>query len=128
MVGEAEVLLGIEHFQQRTGGIAPEVTADLVQFIEHEHRVLAAALSQFLEYSAGQRSDICPSMSSDVRLVSYAAERGAHDFSPPGASDGFAERSLAHAGRTDEAQYGALAGGIQLANSQKFKDAFLHLR
>ena len=40
MVAERRVLLGVEHLQQRRGGVAPEVGAELVDLVEHEDRVV----------------------------------------------------------------------------------------
>ena len=42
VVAERGVLLGIEHLEQRRGRIAAEVHAELVDLVEHEHRVLAS--------------------------------------------------------------------------------------
>ena len=39
VVAEGVVLLGVEHLEQRRGRIAAEVGAELVDLVEHEHRV-----------------------------------------------------------------------------------------
>ena len=41
MIGEGVVLRRVEHFQQRRGGIAAKIRADLVQFIQQNHRIAA---------------------------------------------------------------------------------------
>jgi hypothetical protein len=48
MVGKAEVLFRVEHLQQSTGRVAPEVIADFIQLVEHEHRIFTAAFAQLL--------------------------------------------------------------------------------
>ena len=40
VVGERVVLLGVEHLEQRRRGIAAEVVPELVDLVEHEHRVV----------------------------------------------------------------------------------------
>ena len=39
MVVEGVVLLGVEHLQQSAGGVAAEVAAELVDFIEEHQRI-----------------------------------------------------------------------------------------
>ena len=43
VIAEREVLLGVEHFEQRRRRIAAIVGADLVDLVEHEHRVRRSA-------------------------------------------------------------------------------------
>ena len=40
MIGKGKVLLGIQDLKQRRGGIAPEIAADLVDFVQHENRIV----------------------------------------------------------------------------------------
>src|SRR6266498_527129 len=57
-----------------------------------------------LDDLAGHRADIGPSMPADLRLVAHSAERDAHEVAARGPRDRLAERGLAQAGRTDQAQ------------------------
>ena len=41
MIIEGEILLRVEHLEQRRRGIAAEIHAHLVDFIEAEHRIVA---------------------------------------------------------------------------------------
>ena len=125
MVDEHEVLLGIEHFEQRRRGIAAEVHRHLVDFVEHEDRVLGAGLLHHLDDLAGQGADVGAAMAADFRLIAHAAERHAHELAAGRFGDRHAQRSLAHARRSDEAQNRALGILHQLADGEKFKDAFL---
>ena len=91
MVCKAEVLFRVEDFQQRTCGVASEITSDFIKFVEHKYGIFAAALSQFLQYSAGHSADISSPMSPDVGFISYPAERYTNEFSSHSSCDGFAE-------------------------------------
>ena len=66
-------------------------------------------------------------MAADLGFVVDAAEAHARELAPGRLGDALAERGLAHAGRTDEAQDRALAGGIQLAHREKLENAPLDL-
>ena len=66
-------------------------------------------------------------MAADFRLVVHAAEADADEFAVHGARDRLAERGLADAGRTDEAQDRRLALRRQLAHGEIFDDAPLDL-
>ena len=44
VVAELPVLFRVKHFEQRRGRIAAEVGADLVDLVEHDHRVARPAV------------------------------------------------------------------------------------
>ena len=127
VVGKGVVLFGVEHFEQGAGGVAAEVGADFVEFIEHENGVVAAAFAQFLDDASGQGADVGAAVAPDVGFVADAAERDADEFSAHAPGDALAEGGLADAGRAAEAEYGAAAGGVELANGEEFEDAFFDL-
>ena len=64
-------------------------------------------------------------MAADLRLIVSAAEAHAHKLAPGRFSDALAERRLADAGRADEAQNGALARRVELADREVLKDTAL---
>jgi hypothetical protein len=66
-------------------------------------------------------------MAADLRFVVHAAQRQAHELAAQRLRDALAERRLAHAGRTYEAQDRALAVRIELAHREVLEDAPLHL-
>src|ERR1019366_4502927 len=84
-------------------------------------------LAHRLDDLAGHRADIGAPVTADLGLVTHAAERHAHEFAARGAGDRLAERGLAHAGRTDQAQDrpGQLVGA--LLHGEILDDAFLDL-
>ncbi len=104
MVVELVVLLGVEHLEQRRGGIAAEILAELVDLVEQEQRVRGAGLLQVGDDLARQRADIGAAMAANLGLVAHAAERLADELAPRRLGDRLAEAGLADAGRPDEAQ------------------------
>ena len=104
VIAERVVLRRVEHLEQRRRRIALEADADLVDLVEHEHRVHRARLLQRLDDAAGDRADVGAAVAADLRLVAHAAERDAHELAVHRARDRLAERRLADAGRADEAE------------------------
>ena len=64
-------------------------------------------------------------MAAHLRLVAHAAERHARELPAQRFGDALAERRLADAGRTDEAEDRALRVGIQGPHREILEDAFL---
>ena len=75
MIGEAVVLLRVERFEQRRAGIAAKVRADFVDFVEHEHRVVAFGAAQALNDPARQRSNIRAPVTANFGFIAHAAQR-----------------------------------------------------
>ena len=121
------VLLGIEGFEQRRSGIAAEVAADLVDFVEHENRIFGFGAANALDDLSGQRADVGAAMAADFGFIVNAAEREPHELAAEGARDRLAERSLAHAGRSDEAQDRAFHVRLQATDGEIVEDAILDL-
>ena len=127
MVVEGGVLLGVQHFQQRRGRIAAIVGAQLVDLVQQEQRIGGLRLLHRLDDLAGHGADIGPPVAADFRLVAHAAQRHAHKFAARRPGDGFAERGLAHARRSHQAQDRTLHLAHALLHGEIFKDAFLDL-
>src|ERR1700691_2324933 len=127
MVVEGSVLLGIEHFQQRRRRIAAPIGAELVHLIQQEERVRCLRLLHALNDLAGHGTDIGSAVTADFSLVAHAAQRHAHETAPGGPGHRLAERGLAHAGRTDQAQDRPLHLAHAVLHRKVFEDAFLDL-
>ena len=127
IVAEGAVLLRVEHFQHRRRRIAVHAGAHLVDLVQHQHAVARARLPDRLDDVAGQRADVGPPMAADLGLVVHAAQADARELAAHGAGDRLAQRRLADAGRSGEAQDRRLAFGRQLAHGQVFDDALLDL-
>ena len=104
VVGERDVLLGVEDLKQRRRRIAAEIGAHLVDLVQQEQRVRGLRLAHRLDDLAGHRADIGAAVTADFRLIAHAAERHAHELTPGRLRDRLAERGLADAGRADQAQ------------------------
>ena len=127
VVVEGVVLLGVEHLEQRRRRIAAEIGAHLVHLVEQEQRVRRLRLPHRLDDLAGHRADIGPAVTADLGLVAHAAERHAHEVAAGRLRDRLAERGLADAGRSDQAQdrAGQLVGA--LLHGEILDDALLDL-
>ena len=127
VVAERVVLLRIEHLEHGRGRIAMDAGAELVDLVQHHHAIARTGLADALDDVARQRADIGAPVAADLRLVVHAAERHAHELAVHGARDRLAERGLADARRSDEAQDRRLARRRELAHGEEFDDAALDL-
>ena len=107
MVDERRVLLGVEHLEQGRGRVAAEVVAQLVDLVEHEHRVAAGAAAQPLDDLAGQGADIGAPVAADLGLVPDTAQGQAVERPSHGPRHRLAQGGLAGPGGTDKTQDGA---------------------
>ena len=133
VVAEVLVLLGIEDLEQRRGRVAAPVGADLVDLVEHEHRIVRLRAPDCLQDATRHRPDVGPAVAADLGFVVHAAERCARELATHGAGDRLAERGLADSRRSDKAEDGlAAAVGrpshlLQAAHREVLDDALLDL-
>ena len=107
--------------------IAAEVAAQLVHLVQHEHRIVGARPPQRLNDLPRQRADVGAAMSADLRFVVHAAQRNPLELASKRPRNRAAERGLAHARRSDEAQDRPLHVRLQPTHAQVIEDAVLHL-
>ena len=127
MIDESVILLRIQHFQQCRRRIATEVGAHLVHFIQQEQRVLHAGLAHVLQHLARHRADIGTTVTTNLGLVTHAAQRHAHELAVGGAGNRLPQRGLAYTGRPDQAQDRRLELVDTLLHREVFQDALLDL-
>ena len=127
VIVEAVVLFGIQHFQQGGCGIAAHVRAHLVDFVEQEQRVLHADFRHLLDELAGHGTDIGTAVTADLRFVTHPTEGHPHIFAAGRLGDGLAQRGLAHTGRANQTEDGALELVHPRLHRQIFEDAILDL-
>ena len=127
MVGEGLVLLRIEDFEQRGRGVALVACAELVDLVEHHHRIRGAHPFQGLHDATRQRADVRAPVTPDLGLVADASERDADELAPHRPGDALAERGLSHAGRPGQAEDRPLQIAAELADGEKLEHALLHL-
>ena len=65
------VLPWIKDFQKGRRRIATKITAELVDFVEHDDRVVGAAAADVLDQSPRHRTDVGPAVAADLRLVTH---------------------------------------------------------
>ena len=104
VVHEGVVLGGVEHFEERGGRIAPPVRPDLVDLVEHEHRIAGLRAPESLNDAAGKGADIGPPVAPDLGFVPHPTQRHARELSPQGPRNALAQAGLAHPGRPHEAE------------------------
>ena len=127
MVAEVAVLFGIEHFEQRRLRIAAEIGTDFVDLVDHQHRILLAGVADGAYDRAGHRPDVRAPVAANLGLVAHAADREAGELASHRSCDRLAERSLADAGRPDEAENRAGQLLFELADGQILDDAVFDL-
>ena len=102
VIAERVVLRRVEHLEQRRRRIAAPVGADLVDLVEHDHRVHRAGVAQRAHQPSRQRADVGAAMAADFRFVAHAAERHADELPPGGSRNRLANRGLARSRRADQ--------------------------
>ena len=101
--------------------------AHLIDLVQHQDAVAPASLADRLDDVARQGADVGAPMAADLGLVVHPAKTDPHERPMHGARDGLAERGLADAGRTHEAQDRGLALRRQSPDRQVLDDPLLDL-
>src|SRR5579862_6351195 len=126
VVAEAEVLLRIERFQKRGARIAAEVATYLVDFVEHEDRIVGFSPTNALHDLARQSADVGTAMSANFSFIVNATQRQAHELASQGARNRFTQRGLADTRRAHEAQDRAFHVRLEPAHGKVIENAILH--
>ena len=84
MICEVLVLFRVQHLQQSRRRVSLVVSADLVDLVKEEDRILRAALLDGVDDPARDRTDVCSSVSSDLCFVTDAAQGHSHKLSSDG--------------------------------------------
>ena len=80
------------------------IAAQLVDLVEHQHRIVDAGPAHRLNDPARHRADVGAAMAAQLGLVVHAAQAEPLELAAQRPGDRLAERRLADAGRADEAQ------------------------
>ena len=127
VVAELLVLRWVQNLHQRRGRIAPEVSPELVDFVQHQHGIAHPGAAHRLQDAAGHGADVGAAVATQLRFIVQAAQAHALELAAHGTGDGLAQGGLADAGGADEAEDGCLRIRVQLQHSQRFQDALLHV-
>src|SRR5713226_7922176 len=125
MILEHMVLFRIENLEQSRARIAAKIRAQLVDFVEQQHRIARSAFLHHLDNLSGQSADVGSSMTANLRLVTDAAERQAHELSARRAGNRFAETGLADSWWAHETKNRAFRILHQLTHREILKNTIL---
>jgi len=125
MVREARVLLRVQHLEQRRRRVAPEVGAQLVDLVEHEHRVARPHAPHPLDDAARQRADVRAAVAADLGLVAHAAQRDADELSSQRPRDRLASDVLPTPGGPTRQRIGPFFPGASLRTARYSRIRFL---
>src|SRR6478672_1159635 len=127
MILELAVLLGVENLKQRRARITAEILAEFVDLIEQEQRIRRPRFLDVRNNLSGQRANVGAAVAADFGFIANAAQRLSDELAARCPGDRSPERSLADAGRADEAQDRALQLVGAGLNREIFDDPVLDL-
>src|SRR5262245_6837364 len=102
IVAESFVLLRIKYLEQRRRRVSAKVAAQLVHFIEHEHRVIYSRPANGLYDAPRHSSDVGAPVSPELSFVVKPAQAEPLKLPPDSACDRLTQAGLADAGRPDK--------------------------
>ena len=130
MVTERVVLLRIQHFQKRGGGVTSEVGAQLVDLVKQNQRVICVDLPDGLNDAPGHGADIGAAVTSNFRFIADTPQRKTDILSAKRLGNGLGNGGLACSGRPYKAENRAFQRRVtlrfdeQLSDRQILHDAF----
>ena len=128
VIAERRVLLGVEHLEQRRGGVAAEVRAELVDLVEHQHRVRRLRVAKRADDRARHRADVRAPVTAHLRLVAHAAEApSARSCVPARAQSTCPSDVLPTPGGPTKQRIGPVRVVTELRDREVLDDAVLHL-
>ena len=127
MVAERRVLRRVQHLEQGRGRVAPVGAAHLVDLVQQEEGVGRLGLLHRLDDLARHGADIGPAVTADLGLVAHAAQGDAHELTAGRLGDRLAQRGLADAGRTHQAEDRALQRADPRLHGEVLQDPLLDL-
>ena len=127
MVRKFFVLFRVQDFQQRGSWVAFEISADLIHFVEKEHRILAAGFLDGGDDAAWNGSDIGSSVSANLRFVPDAAQGHSDKIPVDGSGNRLGNGRFSDSRRSYKAQNRPLQALRELNHCQVFQYPFLDL-
>ena len=127
VVQEFPVLFRIQGFQQGGGRVSLEGGADLVDLVQHDHRVGHFRVFQCLHKFARHGADIGAAMPFDLGFVTHATHAESIELAAEGVGDGMADGGFAHARRADQQENGTADFALEGAFGQELDDTVFHV-
>src|SRR5437867_4477772 len=109
MILEGVVLRRIQYFEQCSRRIPAPISAEFIDFVEHDHRIHRAGVAQSSNEPARQSTDISAAMTPYLGFIANASQRHPNKLPAGRARDGFTDRRLSCARRSDQRQNRARA-------------------
>src|SRR5271165_580499 len=103
-VHEIVVLPRIKYLKQSAGRITTDICSDLVDFIQHHHRVAESGSANLLDDPTRHRSDISSPVPPDFSFVANASQGDAREFSAQRIRDRLTQTRLPDSGRSEKAK------------------------
>ncbi len=128
MIDEVGARCGIEQVEQHLDDAEPAFADEPVDAVDDEHGIERAGLAEGLDDLAGLSAGQRAADADELAGVARARHGDANDRPVERLRDRGAERRLAGAGRSDEAQRGAGEVGLQLPDGEVLDDALLRAR
>ncbi len=123
VIEKFSVLFRVQHFQQGRRGVALEGCADLVDLIQHDHRVGHFHVLECLHELARHRPDVGTAVTLDFRFVAHASETEAVELPSQSISHGASDAGFTHAGRANQQENGAADLALESAHGKELEDA-----
>ena len=127
VISEMAVLLWVQYFQKCRGSVSFVITAYFVNLIQQHKRIAYARLSETIGDSAGHRTDIGSSMTSDLSFISHTTKTDPYIFLIQCICYGFRYGSLTGSGRSHQTKNRCFSFTGQRSHCQIFQDSFFHL-
>src|ERR1019366_3819338 len=80
VVAVGGILFGVEDFEEGAGGVAAEIAAQLIDFVEHEDGVVGTGTAEGLDDLSGQGADVGAAVAADFGLVVHSAHGDTGEF------------------------------------------------
>mmetsp|Transcript_11480 Transcript_11480/g.34080 ORF Transcript_11480/g.34080 Transcript_11480/m.34080 type:complete len:824 (+) Transcript_11480:877-3348(+) len=125
VVYKGAVLRGVEDLEERGGRVPREAAPELVNLVDHDHRVGCGGGLEALDELARHGAHVGAAVALNLRHIVQAAHGEAVKLAVEGLGDGLADGGLAHARRPHKAQDLALRGPAQRPDSDELLDALL---
>jgi hypothetical protein len=93
MIGEGMSSARVQNLEQRCRRIAAKVHAQLVDLVEHEHRIARPGAAHGLDDAPRQCADVGAPVPANLGFVAHTAQAHAHKLSPQRLGDGDPARS-----------------------------------
>src|SRR5687767_461300 len=127
VIAESVVLLRVQDLKQGRCRIATIVVAELVDLVQHQHRIVHTRTADRLNDPARHRANVRASMTAQLRLVAHATQR--HSFKLPSQRPGnrSSQRSLADSRWSNKQQNRTLRVGPQFDDRKKLEDSLFYV-